>query len=273
MNWKLRNALGVAAIAVATQAAAQVTFYEHENFGGRSFMAGYTISNFERSGFNDYASSVVVNQGRWEVCEDAHFEGRCMVLRPGTYPSLRAMGLNDSISSVREIGRDAGIEAHRYAPIAGAPPPAYDYVRRPSEAVYEAKVTSVHAVVGPPEQRCWIEREKVAQGRSDATIPGAIIGGVLGGVLGHQIGGGRGRDVATVGGAVGGAVIGGAIGSQHGDDRYVTQDVQRCTSASTPGNVAYWDVTYAFRGLEHRVQLTQPPGPTIAVNAEGEPRV
>jgi uncharacterized protein YcfJ len=76
-----------------------------------------------------------------------------------------------------------------------------------------------------------------------------------------------------VGGAVGGAVIGGAIGSQHGDDRYVTQDVQRCTSASTPGNVAYWDVTYAFRGLEHRVQLTQPPGPTIAVNAEGEPRV
>jgi uncharacterized protein YcfJ len=35
----------------------------------------------------------------------------------------------------------------------------------------------------------------------------------------------------------------------------------------------YWDVTYNFAGYEHRVQLTTPPGPTIVVNAQGEPRV
>ena len=37
MNRKLQTALGVAAIAIATQAAAQITFYEGEGFRGRSF--------------------------------------------------------------------------------------------------------------------------------------------------------------------------------------------------------------------------------------------
>jgi hypothetical protein len=32
-------------------------------------------------------------------------------------------------------------------------------------------------------------------------------------------------------------------------------------------------VTYNFRGYEHRVQTTTPPGPTILVNENGEPRV
>jgi hypothetical protein len=31
-------------------------------------------------------------------------------------------------------------------------------------------------------------------------------------------------------------------------------------------------VTYDFRGEEHRVQLTTPPGRTISVNNRGEPR-
>jgi uncharacterized protein YcfJ len=34
----------------------------------------------------------------------------------------------------------------------------------------------------------------------------------------------------------------------------------------------YWDVTYEFRGDEHRVQLSAPPGRTVTVNAQGEPR-
>ena len=33
----LRAALAVAGVAIATQAVAQVTFYEHEGFKGRSF--------------------------------------------------------------------------------------------------------------------------------------------------------------------------------------------------------------------------------------------
>src|SRR6185369_6615934 len=86
-------------------------------------------------------------------------------------------------------------------------PPAYDYRRRQNEPVYEANVTYVRAVVGPPQQRCWVDRERVG-GSSGVNIPGAIIGGVIGGILGHQIGGGRGQDIATGIGVVGGAAVG-----------------------------------------------------------------
>jgi uncharacterized protein YcfJ len=100
-------------------------------------------------------------------------------------------------------------------------------------------------------------------------VPGAIIGGIIGGVLGHQVGGGRGRDVATAGGAVAGA----AIGANAGRDKQVyAQDVQRCTNVSSNARPEYYDVTYNFNGVEHRVQMSAPPGPTIAVNGNGEPR-
>src|SRR5271169_1530719 len=92
MHTTLKSLLGLAGIVFVTQAAAQITFYEGENFRGRSFSANETIWNFEPTGFNDRASSAVVDSGYWEACEDARFEGRCVVLRPGGYPSLRGMG-------------------------------------------------------------------------------------------------------------------------------------------------------------------------------------
>jgi len=36
--------------------------------------------------------------------------------------------------------------------------PAYDNRWRSNERLYEANVTSVRAVVGTPEQRCWVEQ-------------------------------------------------------------------------------------------------------------------
>src|SRR5665647_3697758 len=96
--------------------AAQVTFYENEGFGGRSFTTDRQLGNLERSGFNDRASSVVVVGNPWEVCEDVRFSGRCVVLRPGQYPSLAAMGLNDRVSSVRAVSGDARIDDQRHAP-------------------------------------------------------------------------------------------------------------------------------------------------------------
>ena len=155
------------------------------------------VWNFERYGFNDRASSAVVNRGRWEVCENARFQGRCTVLRPGSYESLSGMGMNNRISSVRPVSRNARYENEAPAPLAA---PSYEYRRRAGERLYEAPVASVRAMVGPPEQRCWIERQQVVEDRGGANVPGAIVGGTIGGVLGHQIGGGPGRDVATAGG-------------------------------------------------------------------------
>jgi len=268
MNKILRTALVAAGVAFATQAAAEVIFYERDGFQGRTFSATHSVSNFERQGFNDRASSVVVMSDRWEVCDDAGFKGHCIVLRPGRYPSLSAMGLNDRISSVRNVSHNTGVEDHRYAP---APMPVYDNRRRGGERIYEANVTSVHAVVGPNEQRCWVEREQVGEQHGGANVPGAVIGGIIGGVLGHQVGSGRGNDVATVGGAVAGAAVGSQVGRDDGHGGY-TRDVKRCESVPSQAAPAYWDVTYNFRGQDHHVQMTSPPGNKVSVNEQGEPR-
>ena len=258
-------------VAASTSGLPVITFYDGENFQGRSFSTEKRLANFNRDGFNDQARSVVVVGARWEVCEDAQFRGRCMVLRPGRYPSLVAAGLNERLSSVREVSPNASIAESRYAP---APLPVYDNRRRRNERVYEAKVTSVRAVVGTPEQRCWIEKEQIAQERNKVSIPGALIGAVIGGVLGHQVGSGSGNTAATVGGAV----LGGAAGSQAGrlgigGKPAETRDVQRCENVPGQAQADHYDVTYEFRGQEHRMQTTTPPGATVTVNQRGEPRV
>ncbi len=275
MNRPMRNVIGVAVLAIATQAAAQVTFFEHEDFQGRSFSTERQIGNFERSGFNDRASSVIVDRGRWQVCEHARFQGQCVVLRPGRYESLAAIGLNNSVSSVQPVSRNARNDDRddRVGYSLAQEPQGYDYSRRKDERLFQADVTSVRAVVGQAEQRCWVEREQVVQDRRDgANVPAAIAGGIIGGILGHQIGGGRGRDIATVGGAVGGAALGANIGRGGGGQHVYSQDVQRCANVSQ-ARPEYYDVTYHFRGQEHRLQMNQPPGPTITVNRAGEPRV
>ena len=269
MNAILKTALAAAGLAIATQAAAQVTFYEGERFEGRSFTAEKEIRNLERYGFNDRASSAVVVGDRWEVCEDVRFGGRCVVLRPGRYPSLAAMGLNDRVSSVRTVSRNARVDENRYAP---APNPVYDNRRKRGERLYEANVTSVRAVVGTPEQRCWVEQEQVPQERGKANVPGAVVGAVIGGILGHQVGGGRGKDLATVGGAVAGGAVGANVGRDRSGQPGQTQDVQRCENVPSQARTDHWDVTYTFRGEEHRIQMTSRPGPTVTVNERGEPR-
>ncbi len=96
--------IGLAIAAAASQVSAQVRFYEHDNFRGRAFTAEKPIGDFNRYGFNDKASSAIVRGGRWELCDDAGFRGRCVVLGPGRYPSLGEMGMNDRVSSVRRAG-------------------------------------------------------------------------------------------------------------------------------------------------------------------------
>jgi len=266
-NTALRSALAVAGLVCATAASAQVTFYENEGFNGRTFTADRPIGNFERYGFNDRASSAIVNgPDRWEVCEDARFSGKCMVLRPGRYPSLASLGMNNKISSARMLPAGAMIEDSRYAP---APVPVHDYRRHGDERLYQANVTSVHAVVGPPERRCWVDKEQV-QERSRPNVGGAVVGALVGGILGHQIGNGRGNDVATAGGAIAGAAVGSNVNRDPGGT--YTRDVQRCADVPNSSQAEYWDVAYVFRGQEHHVQLQSPPGATVTVNEFGEPR-
>ncbi|WP_035052229.1 beta/gamma crystallin-related protein [Andreprevotia chitinilytica] len=273
MNTILKTTLAVALAAMATHAIADIVFYEHEGFSGRSFTENRQIDNFDRAGFNDRAESAIVLGERWQVCEDAGFNGNCIFLLPGRYPSLATMGMGDRISSARIVGTNTRYDVQRYAPV---PDPVYDNRRRNNERLFEANVTSARAVVGKSEQRCWVEREQVSeQTRQDrVNVPGALVGALVGGVLGHQIGGGRGQDVATVGGVVAGGVIGANVGrNRYGQNQEAQfKDVQHCSNTPSQDRPEYWDVTYNFRGLQHRIQMSSEPGSTVTVNAQGEPR-
>ncbi len=106
-------AIGI--LAAIPAARADIMFYQQDGFRGRSFVSDQTISNFADLGFNDRASSVIIRSGSWQLCTDAYFRGRCVTLRPGEYPSLRSMELDNQISSAREL------DWHRPGP--GGPPP------------------------------------------------------------------------------------------------------------------------------------------------------
>jgi len=248
-------------------ATGQVTLFENERFSGRSFSTEARVPNLQRAGFNDRAASAVVLGTRWEVCDDARFSGRCVVLRPGRYPSLAAMGLNDRISSLRAVERTARIGDDRYAPM---PVPVYDSRRRGGERLYQAPITTTRAILATPGQRCWVERGQVPQTQSGANVPAAIAGALIGGILGHQVGGGTGKDLATAGGAIAGAALGAQVGRD--GQQVAAQDVQRCENVPGGAQPAYWDVSYSFRGRDHRVQMASAPGNSITVNEQGEPR-
>ncbi len=266
----IKSVFAICVLALAGQAAAQISFYEGEGFRGRVFSSRGEIANFDRTGFNDRASSVVVERGAWQICDDAYFRGHCEILRRGSYDSLAMMGMNNRISSVRPVGNE---NQYNILPIPlpkPLPQPTYEYRRRPAERLYEVPIDTVRAVLGQPDRRCWVERQQVSESGGEPNIGGAIIGGILGGVLGHQVGCGRGKDVATALGAIGGAAIGNNAGRDGGGVTY-DRDVRRCETTSS-GRPEYWDVSYEFRGIEHRVQMNTPPGRTITVNQRGEPR-
>jgi uncharacterized protein YcfJ len=262
MKYPRKTLYAATALLLCTQAFAQVTFYEGEDYRGRAFTTTQEQRDFRNGGFNDRASSVVVDGGRWEVCEDAGYRGRCVMLRPGAYDSLKQLGVNNAVSSARLVR--ASVTHDTYYSPEPLPTADYEYRRRANERVHEARVTSVRAVMGRDDQRCWMERERVE--RNGDRIAGGVVGGVIGGILGHQIGSGSGQDIATAGGAVAGAAIGAnaARGS-------ASRDVRRCEKVDS-GDPDYWDVSYKYRGVEHHVQMSAPPGRTIYVNDRGEPR-
>ena len=112
---------GALALLASAVAAGEITLFEREGFQGRRLTIRGTMSNLDRTDFNDRAESIIVRDGVWEVCSDARFNGQCARMQPGEYPNLRG-SLDRSISSVREVTQAA------YAPPAPAyapPAPAY----------------------------------------------------------------------------------------------------------------------------------------------------
>jgi beta/gamma crystallin len=247
MRMGLKMLLGVAGIAVATQAGAQITFYEGEGYLGRFVTANGPIPDLGLYQFDDRAASASITNGRWEACSQPSFQGRCVVLQPGNYPSLASMEMRRGISSVRPVSEATlGYQA----PAAVVVAPATTYVTpavtavnvtpaatavnvNPADQVLQARVISVQPIAGPPQQHCWTEQKQIGP----LELPSAILNGT------------------------GDLLAGKPQGLPY---------VQRCETV--PGTASGFDVTYEFQGVERHAQMNTPPSGTISVNGYGQPR-
>jgi hypothetical protein len=86
---------------VAREARGSIELYGRPDFRGRSVRVDRNFRDLDRIEFDGRASSVVVNDGVWQLCTEPGFQGQCGVFRPGHYPQL-AM-LDDRVSSMRQL--------------------------------------------------------------------------------------------------------------------------------------------------------------------------
>lgn len=84
----------------------RVVLYDSTGFNGQTFDVNGTVVNFDGSGFNDRAQSMIVQEGTWELCVDASFGGYCQSFGPGRYPNLGP--LTGQLSSIRPAGVRGG---------------------------------------------------------------------------------------------------------------------------------------------------------------------
>jgi hypothetical protein len=80
---------------------APIVLYSQTRFSGSEVELRDDIRKLDHVDFNDQAGSVIIREGSWQLCDDADFRGKCIVLSPGRYDNLRDMG--DRISSVRRV--------------------------------------------------------------------------------------------------------------------------------------------------------------------------
>src|SRR6185436_11232195 len=142
-----KHAIALAAAAFATQAAAQVTVYDREQFDGRSFTSSTRIDS------TSAASVAILDNNMWEACDRPGFGGFCVRLLPGRYPTIQSMGHRNPIASLRMVDeRPIPLTDRRQDPRVAdnlRSDPRFDgrdYRRRRDERVFEVPVANVRAV-------------------------------------------------------------------------------------------------------------------------------
>jgi hypothetical protein len=78
-----------------------IDLYARQDFRGRSIRLENNERDLSRKEFDGRASSVIVQEGVWELCSEPGFAGRCETFRPGQYRYLA--GLDERVSSARQV--------------------------------------------------------------------------------------------------------------------------------------------------------------------------
>ena len=90
---RLRQALVAALLISAAMGAAQadkpaVELYTEPRFGGQGLGLNEGTDDLGNFDYRNSVMSIVVNQGRWEICEKPQYEGRCRVFGPGRHEAM-----------------------------------------------------------------------------------------------------------------------------------------------------------------------------------------
>jgi hypothetical protein len=105
MKTARRDAIALFAVALGGGAslagAADLTLYTDGDFQGRPLNVIIDMRQLGSMNFDDRASSLVIEKGAWVLCTGEDFSGNCVTLEPGRYGSIKDLGLDDSITSVR----------------------------------------------------------------------------------------------------------------------------------------------------------------------------
>ena len=98
------SVVGAIGLGLATAAlAGDATIYSRSHFDGRALTLHGSDPNLRDAGFDD-VGSIVIRSGRFEFCSRPGFEGRCEVLGPGRYSSLRE-DWSHRVLSVRDLSQ------------------------------------------------------------------------------------------------------------------------------------------------------------------------
>lgn len=106
----MRKTLLAASLALIGAAqAAEITIYKQPNFAGGDQTFARDMSTLQGTGVFDQSKSIVVRSGQWQACSQPNFQGDCLVLSRGQYPTLPGQ-LAGRIESVREVSQVADAE-------------------------------------------------------------------------------------------------------------------------------------------------------------------
>ena len=84
------------------QGRARAEIYREADFRGDRRVLDGEVRDFNAIGLNDRVSSIRIDSGAWEFCEDANFQGRCITVRRDER-DLAGSSLDDRLSP-RKIG-------------------------------------------------------------------------------------------------------------------------------------------------------------------------
>ncbi len=78
--------------------------FASNGYAGASQAIDQSQTDLRSEPLQSKATSTVIANGEWQLCDDTFYRGQCVTLGPGKYPSLEQLGLTHGVSSVRRTG-------------------------------------------------------------------------------------------------------------------------------------------------------------------------